>query len=189
MKSWKKIGLLISSIIIVLVLSAVFLINQFLTSLQPPKIEITENYISTNQNFTNAVTLEKISVDSIGRNGLPVKYTVNYWTRCYIDLPKGRAPEPPNKIVFSEKGDYWWIEEESDIQYIHKGLQREKLGENNSFPIRLQLEMLPTCPLKFEREQWYFITVGDPQVTGIFFIIDEYGKEHQYMISSGVSPI
>ena len=112
MKSWKKIGLFISSKIIVLVLGAVFLSYQFLTSLQAPKIQITENYISTNQNFTNAVTLEKISVDSIGRNGLPVKYTVNYWTRCYIDLTKGRATEPPDKIVFSEKGDYWWIEEE-----------------------------------------------------------------------------
>jgi hypothetical protein len=43
--------------------------------------------------------------------------------------------------------------------------------------------------MKFDKEQWYFITIGDPQVTGIFFYIDNLGKEHQYFLASGVSPI
>jgi hypothetical protein len=47
----------------------------------------------------------------------------------------------------------------------------------------------PTCPIVFEQGQWYFITVGDPQVTGIFFYIDSTGKELQYFLASGVSPI
>jgi hypothetical protein len=47
----------------------------------------------------------------------------------------------------------------------------------------------PVCPLKFEKEKWYFITIGNPQVTGIFFYIDSSGKEHQYYLESGVSPI
>jgi len=46
-----------------------------------------------------------------------------------------------------------------------------------------------TCPIELEKEQWYFFRLGDPQVTGIFFYIDKIGKEHQYFLASGVSPI
>ena len=189
MKRWQKILLIISSIILILVLGGGFLMYKFLTALQPPKIEITENYISTNRDFINGVTIEKISVDSIGSNGLPAKYTVNYWTSCNIDHPKGRPPEPPDKIVFNERGKYWWIEKESDIQYIHKGLRRETVDGKKRLPFSVGLERLPTCPMEFEKQQWYFITIGDPQVTGIFFIIDKNGKKNQYFMSSGVSPI
>jgi uncharacterized protein YxeA len=189
MKRGKKTLLIVSSFIIILVLGAGFLLHQFLTSLQPPKIEITENYISTNKDFINGVKIEKITVDSLDRNGLPAKYTVNYWTKCNIDHPKGRPPEPPDKIEFSERGKYWWIEKEVDYQYVHKGLRRETVDGKKRLPLSIGLERLPTCPMKFEREQWYFFTVGDPQVTGIFFIIDKYGNKNQYFMSSDVSPI
>ena len=189
MKRWKKIGLIVSSVILILILGAGIFIYQFLTSLQPPKIEITENYISTNRNFVNGVTIERISIDSIGGNGLPAKYMVNYRTSCIIAPPNGKPADSPNKIVFQEKGNYWWIQKDADIQYVHKGLWRETVDEKKQLPLGEGLERLPTCPIKFETEQWYFITIGDPQVTGIFFIIDKYGNENQYPVSSGVSPI
>ncbi|WP_339813349.1 hypothetical protein [Zunongwangia profunda] len=189
MKTWKKIGLIISAILLILVVGSGFLLYQFLTSLQAPKIEITENYISTNRDFINGVTIEKITVDSTGGNGLPAKYTVNYWTNCIIDHPQGQPPEPPDKIVFHKKGKYWWIEDKADFQYVHKGLGRTTVDEKKRFPLSAGLERLPTCPMEFEREQWYFITIGDPQVTGIFFFIDKKGNNNQYLMPSGVSPI
>jgi len=189
MKRWKKILLIISSIILTLVVGGGLLMHKFLTSLQPPKIEVTKNYILTNKDFINGVKIEKITVDSIGRNGLPAKYTVNYWTKCNINHPKGRPPEPPNKIVFSEKGKYWWTEKNVDFQYVHKGLRRETVDGKKRLPLSIGLERLPTCPLEFEKEQWYFFTIGDPQVTGIFFIIDKNGNKNQYFMPSGVSPI
>ena len=189
MKPWKKILLIISTFVLILVVGSGFLLYQFLTSLQPPKIEITENYISTNRDFINGVTIEKITVDSIGGNGLPAKYTVNYWTNCIIDHPQGQPPEPPDKIVFHKKGKYWWIENTADFQYVHKGLRRITVDGKKRLPLSAGLERLPTCPMEFEREQWYFITIGDPQVTGIFFIIDKEGNNNQYLMPSGVSPI
>lgn len=160
--------------------------HKFLTSLQPPKIEITKNYISTNKDFINGIIIEKISVDSIGKDGLPTKYTVDYWTRCSIDHAKGKSPD---KITFKATGNYSWVEGESYTQYIHKGLQRETVNGKNQFPFSTGLKRLPICPMKFEKEQWYFIKVGDPQVTGIFFMIDKNGKKNQYFIPSGISPI
>ena len=41
-----------------------------------------------------------------------------------MDHPKGKQPEPPDKIVFSERGKYWWIENTADFQYLHKDLGR-----------------------------------------------------------------
>tara|TARA_B100000378_G_scaffold255416_1_gene232463 strand:+ start:208 stop:777 length:570 start_codon:yes stop_codon:yes gene_type:complete len=189
MKAWKKILLIISAVLFILVLGSGFLLYQFFTSLQPPKIEITENYISTNKDFINGMTIEKITVDSIGGNGLPAKYTVNYVASCIIDHPQGRPPEPPDRITFSEKGKYWWIENTVVFQYLHKGLRREIINGKKRLPLGVGLERLSTCPIEFEPEQWYFITIGDPQVTGIFFIIDKKGNNNQYLMPSGVSPI
>ena len=189
MKAWKKILLIISAVLFILVLGSGFLLYQFFTSLQPPKIEITKNYISTNKDFINGVTIEKITVDSIGGNGLPAKYTVNYWTRCVIDHPNGQPPEPPDRITFSEKGNYWWIQNKADFQYVHKGFRREVINGKKRLPLGMGLERLPTCSIEFEPEQWYFITIGDPQVTGIFFILDKKGNNNQYLMPSGVSPI
>jgi hypothetical protein len=114
---------------------------------------------------------------------------VNYWTSCHIDHPQGRPPEPPNKIFFNKSGKYWWTEEDVEMKFIHNGLSRESLNNKERVLWSMGGERFQTCPLKFKREQWYFIRVGDPQVTGIFFFIDSEGKEHQYYLVSGVSPI
>lgn len=171
-----------------MVVGSGFLLYQFLTSLQSPKIEITENYISKNRDFINGINIERITVGSIGGNGLPAKYTMNCLTRCTIDHSKGRPPEPPDRIVFHKKGKYWWIEDKADFQYVHISLRRTTVDGKKRLPLSAGLERLRTCPIEFEREQWFFITLGDPQVTGIFFIIDKNGNMNQLM-GSGVSPI
>lgn len=125
----------------------------------------------------------------MGQNGTPAKYTVYYWTSCQIDYPEGRPPEPPDKIYFNKKGKYCWTEETVDLKFIHKGLRRVSLDSSNRVLGSIGTKRFPTCPLEFQKGQWYFIRTYDPQVTGIFFFIDQEGEEHQYFLASGVSPI
>jgi len=188
MASWKKILIIVGSVFIVIVSGGLFLFYSLLGVFSPPKIEITSEYISTNGDFINGITIEEIEVDSFGQDGVPVEYTVNYWTSCHIDHPRGRPPEPPDEIYFDKNGKYWWTEEKVEIKFVHKGLSRESLNNKRVF-WSLGQEKFPTCPLEFKKGQWYFITVGDSQVTGIFFFIDDQGKEYQYYLASGVSPI
>jgi hypothetical protein len=187
MATWKKTLIIVSSLLIVLIVSGLFLVNQFLCAIAPPKIKITQEYISTNQDFINGLTIEKIRVDSMAQNGTPAKYTVFYWTSCSIDYPEGRPPDPPDKIYFNKKGKYWWTEEYVDLKCVHIGLRRETL--DNRIQVSIGEEKFSTCPMEFQKEQWYFIRTYDHAVTGIFFFIDKDGEEHQYYIASGVSPI
>lgn len=189
MPAWKKILIIVSSIVVVLIAGGLFLVNHFFTAFAPPKIEITTKYIATNRDFINGLTIERIRVDSVGQNGTPIKYTVYYWTSCHIDHPEGRPPEPPDEIFFDKKGEYWWTEENVDLQYIHNGLRRESLDNKNRTQTSMGDKKFSTCPMQFQKEQWYFIRTNDPAVTGIFFFIDKDGEEHQYCLASGVSPI
>lgn len=183
-------GLMIAlSIILIIVVGGLYFLNFYFSSFAPPKVTITKSYISTNTDFINGVTIEKIKVDSIGIKNYPVKYTVTYLTSCHIDHPVGKPPNPPDKIYFKKEGKYWWTEENVNIPFIHQGLSR-KTTDSTYIPVwSMGRTKLKTCPLKFEREQWYFITISDPQVTGIFFYIDKGGKEKQYYLTSGISPI
>ncbi|MBJ7882962.1 hypothetical protein [Gelidibacter salicanalis] len=183
-------GTMISlSIILILILSGLYFLNIFFRAFAPPNVAITENYISTDRNFINGVTIEKILVDSIGDKGYPVKYTTIYTTSCKIQHPKNKPPEPPSLIKFNKTGKYTWDEDTIKIDYIHKGLSRTSLSPKEELWWLKKFGNNPTCPLIFEPEQWYFFTIGDPKVTGIFFYIDKGGKEHQYYLESGVSPI
>jgi len=179
----------ILAVILLFFFGGLFFIYFFFSAFAPPKVVITENYISTNRDFINGVTIEKIKVDSVGNKNYPVKYSVTYWTSCGIDHPKGRPPNPPDKIYFKEEGKYWWTEGKVNISFIHEGLGRHTSDSTNRLLMSIGDKRFKTCPMEFEKEQWYFITIGDPQVTGIFFYIDNRGKKYQYFLPSGVSPI
>ena len=181
-------SLITVSVIILLIVVANFIFNSFFNAFAPPKVTVTKNYISTNRDFINGVTIEKINVDLMGDN-YPIKYTVLYTTSCNIQHPTNKPPNPPNKIEFYKPGKYSWDEDTIKVKYIHNGLSRQSLDTTNKLRWLNKFGVNPVCPIKFEQEQWYFITMGNPQVTGIFFYIDKSGKEHQYFLASGVSPI
>lgn len=46
-------------IILILIAGGLYFLNYFLSALAPPKVTITPNYISTNTDFINGVTIEK----------------------------------------------------------------------------------------------------------------------------------
>ena len=189
MATWKNILILLSAILIVIIGGGLYFLNQFLSALANPKIEITTEYISTDGDFVNGVTIEKIRVDSIGEKGYPIKYTTYYTTSCNIRHPENRPPEPPSKIEFYKPGKYTWDEDTVKVDHVHKGLSRKSVSSSDKLWWLNKYGELPVCPLKFEQDQWYYFTIGNPKVTGIFFFIDNKGKEHEYYLASGVSPI
>jgi|GEM_PF-1471752 len=184
-----KMIIKISLIIALTVISGLYFLKSPFNALAPSKVMVTKDYISTNRDFINGVTIEKIQADSIGNNGYPIKYTVLYATSCNILHPTSKPPNPPSKIEFNKPGKYSWDEDTIKVRYIHNGLSRQSLDTINKLWWLNKFGKHPICPLKFQQEQWYFITVGDPQVTGLFFYIDKDSKEHQYYLESGISPI
>ena len=177
------------SFIALILAGGLFLLYNFLSALGPPDVTITRNQISTNRDFINGVTIEKINVDSIGNQGYPVRYTTVYTTSCNILHPANKPPAPPNKIEFNKPGKYFWDEDTIKVRFINEGLSRKPLDPISKIWWLNKFGKHPVCPIKLYKEQWYFITIGDPQLTGIFFYIDKENQEHQYYIESGVSPI
>ena len=184
-----KIIVIIISAITLLIVGVQYFLKSFFSAFAPPKVTVTKDFISTNRDFINGVTIEKINVDSMGNNNYPIKYTVLYSTSCHIHHPTTKPPTPPNKIEFHKPGKYSWDEDTIKVRYIRNGLSRQSVDTTTKLWWLNKFGDYPVCPIKFEQEQWYFITIGDPQVTGIFYYIDETGEEHQYFLASGVSPI
>ncbi len=181
-----KVILILAAFFLIIAIGALYYFNKFLKALAPPEITITQEYISTNYSFINGVIIEKLTVDSMGNEDYPVKYVVTYRTRCSIVRPVDKSPK---KIKFKEEGRYTWNEENVNIPFTHEGMERESTDSAKRVPLIFGEQQFATCPIKFERGQWYFFIIGDPRTTGIFFRIDENGKEHQYYIESGVCPI
>ena len=184
-----KIILISVTTLIVIIGCGVYGFYRFLSAFSPPKVKITTDYISTNRDFINGITIEKIEVDSIGIENYPTKYTVVYRTSCHIQHPENKPPNPPDKIYFNKKGKYSWTEESVETQFVHEGLSRHTTDSTYNSPWRPLSESHEVCPIEFQSEQWYFFTIGHPSVTGIFFYIDKLGQGHQYFLPSGISPI
>jgi hypothetical protein len=82
-----KTTIIIISAIALIVIGGLYFLKSFFSAFAPPKVTVTKNFISTNRDFINGVTIEKIQVDSIGENEYPIKYTVLYTTSCKIHHP------------------------------------------------------------------------------------------------------
>jgi hypothetical protein len=185
----RKVALIILFVILLIFSGGVYFIYGYFKAFAPTDVAITEKYISSNHGFINGVTIEKIRVDSIGAKGYPVKYATIYTTSCNIHYPANKPPDPPNRIEFNEPGNYSWNEDTVSVRYIQTGLSRQSLESTNRLWWLNKFGNYPVCPIRFDKEQWYFITIGDPQVTGIFFYINKSGEENHYFLPSGISPI
>lgn len=184
-----KIAILIGGLALILISVGLYFLYYFFSAFAAPKITITKDYVKTDRDFVNGVTIEKLLVDSLGEEGYPVKYTTYYTTSCNIHHPTNKPPNPPNKIEFYKPGKYSWDEDTIKVQFIHIGLTRQPLTKTDELWWLKKFGDFPTCPMKIEKEQWYFFTFHHPQITGIFYYIDKDDKEYQYYLASGVSPI
>jgi len=66
--------------------------NYFLISYAPPDVTVTKNEIISTGGFMEPVTIEKLKVDSLGKEKRPTKYTIQYVTTCSIKQKDGEPP-------------------------------------------------------------------------------------------------
>jgi hypothetical protein len=59
-----KTIIIIISAIALIVIGGLYFLKSFFSAFAPPKVTVTKNFISTNRDFINGVTIEKIQVDS-----------------------------------------------------------------------------------------------------------------------------
>ena len=182
--------LIITSLILLgFICGTIYLAKNFFSSFAPDKISITKNEITSSLGFINPITIEKLKVDSIGKEQRPVKYVIEYLTTCSIKQVARRPPVPLKQINLTESGRYSWSEENVNIPITHTELSRTRMDSVKGIIWSEGRQMLDVCPIKFESGNWYFVTFLDPQIVGIYIYVDDKGGLRQYMTYSGVSPI
>jgi len=183
------------SLLTVLLLAAGFigggfyLLEKFFSSFAPNKITITETEIKSSNGFINPITIEKLQVDSFGKDQTPIRYIIEYVATCSIQQESGKPPIALKKIKLNGPGRYTWTEQKVNIPIAHQGLFRKRLDSTQTIIWSMGSRQFDICPLKFERERWYFVTFLDPQIVGVFVFIDSAGNLRQHMKYTGVSPI
>jgi hypothetical protein len=168
---------------------AVYLFNTFCRSFAPDKIVVTKVEITSSRGFVNPITIEKLKVDSLGREQRPVKYTIEYVTTCSIQQKDGNPPVALKKISLVESGRYSWSQENVNIQIVHPDGYSKRIRSSERLIWSSGDPKFESCPLVFEKESWYFINLLDPQIVGVYVYIDSIGNLHRYTTYSGVSPI
>ena len=185
------ITLLIFLTISLLVLVGFYFVHNFFIAFAPDEIKITKTEITSSDGFVNPITIEKLSVDSFGKEQRPVKYSIEYLTTCSIKQESGKPPVPLKSIKLTEVGRYSWSEKEISIPVIHDDgySSRSRIDSIQGMIWSMGSKQLETCPLRFEKGCWYFVNFLDPQIVGIYIYIDGSGALKQYPVYSGVSPI
>jgi len=165
-----------------------FLLN-FFRSFAPDDIAITKSEIRSSNGFINPITIEKLKVDSLGKDQRPIKYTIDYITTFGIKQKDDEPPVGLKQIKLNESGRYSWSEENVNISIVHDDGYSKRISSVERLILSMGNQNFETCPLKFEEETWYFINFLDPQVVGVYIYIDKVGVLHKYAAYSGVSPI
>jgi len=188
--SKKKIGItVIICITLVLIVFGLYnLGNRLFNRYSPPTITVSKTGISSSGGFINPVTIEKLRVDSLGKEERPTKYIIEYITTCFIERAGGENAVALNEIKFNEPGRYHWSDDNTNILVVHpdgaskrtKSIQRPVLMSGHAeFDI---------CPLKFKNDNWYFIDFRDRVFIGVYVYVDKTGLIHQYNAYGNVLP-
>jgi len=137
----------------------------------------------------NPITIEKLKVDSSGKEKRPVKYTIEYATTCTIKQKEGEQPVSLKEIKFNEPGRYSWSEENVNISIEHPDGFSKRIYLIEKPISSAELLKFATCPLKFEKGNWYFINFFDPFFIGVYIYVDKAGALWQYNVYSKALPI
>jgi hypothetical protein len=187
----RKIVLLIATVGATYVATAaliLYFLYSFFSAFSPTKVSISESSISSSVSLINPIYIERIRVDSIGEQGYPVRYQIEYITVCSITQVGGKPPKGVREISLKSPGRYTWKEGIVNSPALHEGIHRS-VSDTIYNTIWSESTNLNVCPLTFERNNWYFIKFGDPTLVGTYIHLDNDGKMHQFNVYSGVSPI
>jgi len=170
-----------------LALGGYYLGNIFGRAYTPPDINVSLNEISSSGGFMDPITIEKLKVDSIGKEQRPVKYVIEYVATCTINQKQGEPPVALDQVEFNEAGRYSWSEEKVNISIFHSDGFTNRIGSPQRAISSGDNQKYPICPLKFEKGNWYFINFHDPVFIGVYVFIDNAGLFKRVDTYSGES--
>jgi len=127
------------------------------------------------------LTIERLKVDSIGKENRPTKYTIEYVTTCSIKQKDGQAPVALKEVKLNEPGNYSWSEENVHISVVHPDGISKRIDSAQRVILSMGRENFDICPLNFEKETWYFINFQDPVFIGVYVYVDKMDTLHQYV--------
>ena len=116
------------------------------------------------------VTIEKLKVDSLGKDQRPVKYVIEYVTTCSIKQNEGEPPVALKQIELNEPGRYSWSGEDVDISIVHNDGFCKRSDSTQKFTLKMCAFRQRTCSsakdadLRLPRDAWGldgFITACD----------------------------
>jgi hypothetical protein len=135
------------------------------------------------------VTIERLKVDSFGKDKRPTKYIIEYLTTCTIKQKDREPPVSLNEVKLNEPGRYSWSEENVRISIVHPDGPSNRIDSAQRSIMSRGNQNFSICPLKFEKENWYFINFQDPVFIGVYVNIDETDSLHQYAVYGKKLPI
>ncbi len=181
--------ILLLSFFVVIASAILYFGYLFLSALKPIKVTITEDKISSSKALVNPIIIERIKVDSFGNEGFPARYRIEYLTMCSLKKIREKPPVGLKTISLNEPGRYTWSEEIVNIPMTHENINRTRKDSIEGIIWPKENSELAICPIKFERNNWYFINFLEPTIIGIYINVDKNGILHQFDVYNRVSPI
>ena len=187
-KRTKTIIFILVISIFLLAFGVYYLGNFILKAYSPPEIIVTKNEIISSGGFMDPITIEKLKVDSFGKGERPAKYTIEYITTCSIKQKDGEPPVALREVKLNEPGRYSWSEENVYISIVHPEGISKRIDSAQRLILSMGHQNFSICPLKFEKENWYFINFQDPIFIGVYIYVDKTGTIHQHAAYSRILP-
>lgn len=158
-------------------------------------VKINKNGVNGSCELINGVFFEKLTVSKYDSTGLPLEYTVTERFDCYNPGIEGVQTFWPKKIYFYKKnGHYLWSADTVSVQYKVDG-QSWELVSATSKPRNYNEHFIfsstkyETCPIRLQKDTWYYVKISDPRLRRVYLHIDKKGNYKVYKTNSGVSPI
>jgi hypothetical protein len=188
--SRKKIGILIIAVaaISLIAFGVYHFGDRLFNRYSPPAITVDKTKISSLGGFSDPIIIEKLKIDSLGKEKRPVNYVIEYIATCIIKQQVAEKFVALNEISLTQPGRYTWTGDTADIVIFHSDGQRKRIDSTLRSTDGAAHQEFNICPLKLENDNWYFINFRDPVVIGVYVYIDKTGVVHQYEAFSGNLP-
>jgi hypothetical protein len=158
-------------------------------------VKINKNGVNGSCELINGVFFEKLTVSKYDTTGLPLEYSVTERFACYNPGMGGVQTYWPKKIDFKKtNGHYLWSADTVSVQYKVVGQSRELVlatskPRNYNEHFIFSSTKYETCPIRFQKDTWYYVKIPDQRLRNVYLHIDKKGNYKVYKTNSGVSPI
>jgi hypothetical protein len=187
-KGTKSTIIIVVISLLIIVFGVLYFKKSIFNRYSPPEITVTKNEITSSGGFSEPVAIERLKVDSFGKEKRPAKYTIEYVATCVIKQKDSEAPTALKTIQLNEAGTYNWSGQNARISIIHPDGFSKRINSAQT-SISMGQPTFAICPLKFESGNWYFVNFQDPVFIGVYVYVDTSGVLQQYAAYSDRSPV